>query len=164
LSLLIFGLGTNLGNREDNINLAIFLLSEKFGTALSKAKVYISEPLVKESAPDYFKTLPFLNSAIAFDSEIDPSHIIKVIKEIENKIGRQVTEKWAPRVIDIDILIYENHNLNLPEIQIPHLEILNRDFALLPLIDILKELKKPYEIYKKTLSKLPFKTAKINYF
>jgi 2-amino-4-hydroxy-6-hydroxymethyldihydropteridine diphosphokinase len=159
--ILIFGLGTNLGNREENLQSAEDLLSKDFGKVLTKSSIYFSEALVKENSPEHYKSLPFLNSAIAFNCVLEPLQVLTKIKEIEKKLGRKESEKWSPRIIDIDILLYEGKSCVLETINIPHKEIIKRDFVLLPLIEVLKELNLDCEFYQNTLSNLSSKTAKI---
>lgn len=161
MPIIIFGLGTNLGNREENLKSAEDLLSKDFGKVLAKSPIYFSEALVKENSPKYYKTLPFLNSAIAFNCALEPLQVLTKIKEIEKKLGRGEAEKWSPRIIDIDILLYERKACVLETINIPHKEIIKRDFVLLPLIEVLKDLNLEYEFYQNTLSNLSSKTAKI---
>jgi 2-amino-4-hydroxy-6-hydroxymethyldihydropteridine diphosphokinase len=159
--IIIFGLGTNLGNREENLQSAEDILSKDFGKVLAKSSIYFSEALVKENCPEYYKTLPFLNSTIAFNSALEPLEVLMKIKEIEKKLGREEAEKWSPRIIDIDILLYEGKSCVLETVNIPHKEITHRDFVLLPLIEVLKKLHLDYEFYQNILSNLSSKTAKI---
>lgn len=144
MSIIVFGIGANLGDKTKNINSAIAELNFLYGCALAVASFYLSSPLPSNdvSSPDY------TNTAIAFDINLQPEEILLQIKQVEKKIGRTSNKKWHSREIDIDILIYENHTSSNPILNIPHKELLNRDFALLPLIEVLNKLKKDASIYE----------------
>lgn len=161
MPLIIFGIGSNLGNKIENISKAYSLLKLAFGEKnfLCTASIYKSEPLVQKDSPEYFKTLEYYNSAIAFNLFENPAKIFKEIKEIEVEIGRKENRKWAPREIDIDILIYEQNEVNSIELTIPHKELKNRDFALLPLIEILNQLNQDITDYQNAFYALEFKTC-----
>ncbi len=144
MALAVFGLGSNLGNKKSNILKAKILLRSEFTkfSFLASASNYISEALVLEKSPEVFSRLSYLNSAIAFNLDIPPLTLFKKIKKIEKRMGRKRREKWAPRKIDIDILIYEGNEMNTSKLTIPHKELLNREFALKPLKEILNIINK----------------------
>ncbi len=154
MPLIVFGIGSNLGNKKSNIIKANFLLKKSFGfqNFLETSSYLISTPLVKENSPEVFSRLTYINSAIAFNINSNPLLVYKKIKKIEQKMGRKKRERWYPRKIDIDILIYEQNEMKSPKLIIPHSELFNRSFALIPLIEILNKLKIDSSFYTKKLN------------
>ena len=146
------GLGSNLGNRSQNISNAHreLLLSGSF--ELLKVST------VEETAPvDYLEQPFFLNQVILVNTNIRPLKLLKTVKKIEKKLGRVKTIPKGPRIIDIDILLYGDYILNSGTLTIPHPEIKNRDFVLKHLIEITPDLidpltKKPYSGYYNNLT------------
>lgn len=131
---IIFGLGSNLGDRKNNINLAVENLVAQLELKNIKYSDFLeNKALLKENAPKEWD-IDFLN--LAFSADIDlmkfaPEKILEIIKSIEKEIGRKTIEglAWAPREIDIDILAIENLVINLGEkLTIPHKSLLERDF------------------------------------
>lgn len=142
---VVLGIGTNLGNVFDNLREAIKLLSASENLTLVKiSAVYQSEALLPENAPENWNK-PFLNLAILCQTQAAPEEILFQIKQIEQKMGRQVTanQRWAPRIIDIDILAWDNLILKQNNLEIPHPGLLARPFALLPLLDLLPNWRHP---------------------
>lgn len=131
---VIFGLGSNVGSREENLRAAIDALSG-FVTNMRSSRLYESKALLPEGAPDDW-SLPFLNMAAIGETYLSPQEIFKRIKIIENDIGRKKRGIWAPREIDIDILCMGGIIVDTPELSIPHKEMKKRDFVLLPLAEI----------------------------
>jgi len=137
-------LGTNLGNREVNLRTAISLLVTEFAPYLFSE---VTESSVLESEPVGFVSEDrFLNQAVAFDTSLSPEDVLKVCKYVEQKMGRFSSEPvfdeegkrvYKSRVIDIDILLYGTEEVNLPNLKIPHPELKHRDFAMIPLKEVL---------------------------
>jgi 2-amino-4-hydroxy-6-hydroxymethyldihydropteridine diphosphokinase len=144
MSVIILVLGSNLGNKKSNLINAKILLKRAFGykNFLASASNIESRALVKPNSPEVFSRLNYINSAIAFNIILPSLVVFKKIKKIEKKIGRRGKEKWAPRKIDIDVLIYEGNETNLPHLKIPHPELLNREFAINPVKEIYAKLNK----------------------
>ncbi|MBT8190173.1 MAG: 2-amino-4-hydroxy-6-hydroxymethyldihydropteridine diphosphokinase [Saprospiraceae bacterium] len=133
----ILHLGSNVGDRLHSMEVALILISRRLGMIVNKSRIYVTEPW-GDTQQDMF-----LNQAIHIITNKSPEDILTNIQKIEKKMGRVPTKKWGPRVIDIDILFYgeeikENHNLI-----IPHPQITNRNFVLIPLIDICPDLIHP---------------------
>jgi len=129
-------MGSNLGNREQHLGRAIELLqnSEEI-RALSS---------IYETEPWGFKEQPlFLNQCIHLTTDKNPIELLELINTIELEIGRTPTEQWKERVIDIDVLFYNNIFLETDEIKIPHPHLENRRFVLEPLIEIAPDIKHP---------------------
>ena len=152
---IVLGLGTNLGNRKNNLQKAINELSE-IVSDIKIADFYESEALLPENAPEEWN-IPFINTAIMGNSTLSPHNLLEAIKKIELKLGRKESyERWSPRIIDIDILIYGDKIISSDNLTIPHKELVNRDFFLLPLKDLWPEWKYPVkgENYQKTIEQL----------
>lgn len=131
--MIYLALGSNLGNRLENIHKAYKYLSYT-GEIVKKSPVYESKALTlpgdNEKQPD------FLNSVIEFETDLNVTALLFEIKAIENKIGKRSGNKWKPRHIDIDILFYHDVVRNEDDLSIPHPEIRKRSFVLKPLIDV----------------------------
>lgn len=133
MNLIILSLGSNVGNRIDNMNKAIEILSNKGIRIKQISSFYETEPWgVKEQAK-------FLNAVIKAETSLSPQELLLCIKSIESELGRKETFRWGPRMIDIDILFYDNQVINNDELTIPHPLIQDREFVLLPLVEILPD-------------------------
>ncbi len=154
MPLIVFGIGTNLGNKKSNIIKAKFLLKKSFQNLLYSSSSFENPALVLNKSTPVFCKLSYINSAIAFNINLKPLLVLKKIKQIEKKFGRKSKIKWAPRMIDIDILIYEQNEVSLPKLQIPHPELMNRTFTLVPLIEVLDSLNINSLKYKNALNTL----------
>jgi 2-amino-4-hydroxy-6-hydroxymethyldihydropteridine diphosphokinase len=137
------GLGTNLGNREENLKKAIEKIIISAGEVISRSGMYITEPWGFQS-DDHF-----LNMVILINTRLRAVDLLKQLLKIEMQMGRvRGAEKYSSRVIDIDILFYENEIINKPYLKIPHPKIQERKFVLVPLCDIAPE--KIHPVLKKT--------------
>lgn len=133
---IVLGLGSSQGNRLTNMRQALAKLKATAGLrVLNVAPVYISEALLPENAPVEWQTY-YLNSAVHCETSLMPHDLLAAIKKIEQEIGRKPAERWAPRVIDIDILSYADQVIREASLVIPHREIINRPFVLWPLLDL----------------------------
>lgn len=130
------GLGTNLGDRESNLREALRRLAEHVRIE-AVSSVYESEPVGFRAQPD------FLNLVVRVGTEEEPRALLRMVQEIERAMGRQRSFRNAPRVIDIDILLYDDLNLELPELTIPHPRMLERAFVLKPLAELAPKLVHP---------------------
>lgn len=90
--------------------------------------------LLPNSPPEW--DIPFLNMAVAGECTLAPQALLLQLKEIEQKLGRRERGRWAPREVDLDILVYDDWNIREVNLIIPHPELLNRYFALAPLVDV----------------------------
>lgn len=131
MSLLILSFGSNIGDCKANIKKCYSLLEAKFGVPLITSSFYETKPWGKTDQPN------FINSAGYCNLEKKPLEILPIILETEQEIGRIRTEKWGPRVIDIDILFIDNEVIKLDELIVPHPFIQERAFVLEPLAEIL---------------------------
>jgi 2-amino-4-hydroxy-6-hydroxymethyldihydropteridine diphosphokinase len=128
---VFLGIGTNLGDRENNLREAIMRIENNIGRILSVSYVY-------ETSPWGFNTeADFLNMAAAVETEYSPSVLMDRVMIVESLLGRvRSGKKYSSRVIDIDILIYEDQIIDEPYIKIPHPLMHERRFVLVPLCDI----------------------------
>lgn len=130
------GLGSNLGNREENIRIAILLIGEKVGTVLRQSSLIETEPWGFESENS------FLNGVILVETTFTPRQTLKATQKIERELGRKrksdSLKKYADRPIDIDILLYDDLTIDEPDLKIPHPLMEQRDFVMIPLREIQK--------------------------
>lgn len=125
------GVGSNLGNRKKNLTDAIALLSKPKNieiTALSS---------IYETAPQYCLDQPsFLNCALKILTILPPRELLKRCQAIEQKLGKIKTSRYGPRIIDIDILLYDHQIIHEEDLVVPHPEMIKRNFVLTPLMEI----------------------------
>lgn len=134
--MLILSLGTNLGDSLNNIRSALQLLQKSQKIApLQISPLYSSSALLPAYAPVAWNR-PFLNVAVLCKTDLFPLEVLKLIKQMEQQLGREESQRWAPRIIDIDILAWDNYVIDQIGLQIPHAELLSRPFALWPLLDL----------------------------
>lgn len=145
-SKVYFGLGSNLDDPEKNIINGLRMLKMKGIELLKLSSLYYTEPVGKEDQPYFY------NMVAKGLTSYTPEELLKVIKDIEKLLGRVWTEKWGPRIIDIDILFYNDLILNTPELTIPHPELHKRDFVLVPFTEIEPDFVHP--VFKKTIEEL----------
>lgn len=130
------GLGSNLGNREENIRKAILLIGERVGTVLRQSSLIETEPWGFESENS------FLNGVILVETTFTPRQTLKATQKIERELGRKrksdSLKKYADRPIDIDILLYDDLTIDEPDLKIPHPLMEQRDFVMIPLREIQK--------------------------
>lgn len=131
----IVALGSNLGDKAANIDRAIALLTERGDVRLlARSRNYATEPWGKTDQ-DWF-----VNAAIAVATQLDPRELLVRCKKIERAMGRVETEKWGPRIIDLDLLVFRDREVNEPDLVLPHPHIGARAFVLAPLMDIASDL------------------------
>lgn len=130
------GIGTNLGDRAENLTRAVALISEQVGTVLACSSFM-------ETAPWGFTSdNHFLNAVLAVDTALSPHELLRVTQSIERELGRlhkTIDGNYSDRIIDIDILLYDDLTIVSEELTIPHPYILMRDFVYLPLGEIAPE-------------------------
>ena len=123
-------LGSNMGNSRKLLSHAILQIEKKIGASTRQSGLYFTAPWGHIAQPD------FLNQVIVVKTELTALETMQKILLIENEMGRVRSEKNAPRVIDIDILFFNKEIINQPGISIPHPQIQNRRFALIPLNEL----------------------------
>ena len=130
LSSIYLSLGSNIGNRENNLKLALKELSEIL--RIKKiSSIYETEPLL------YQKQDNFLNIVVEVSYFDEAESLLKNIKDIEKKMGRKATFRFGPRIIDIDIIFFNEKEINDENLTIPHKEWKNRLFVIAPLYEVL---------------------------
>lgn len=138
MALVYIGLGSNMGNRKEYLRDAVTGIISRTGASL------IAESSVKETKAVDFEDQPdFLNQIIKIQTELAPLNLLKVLKEIEADMGRVYRFSKGPREIDLDILLYDDLTIDESILNVPHPEILKRDFVLEHLIEIDPELTDP---------------------
>lgn len=134
--IVYLALGSNLGNREENLKQAISSLSPQM-LVKEKSQVYETPPWGVEEQPR------FLNQVVKAQTYLQPEQLLKHIKRLEVALGRKATFRHGPREIDIDILMYDDLVLNTSLLTLPHPHMHERGFVLLPMMDIAPELVHP---------------------
>src|SRR5215211_1985697 len=143
--IVFLALGTNLGDRLTNLKQAIVSLTPQLDVK-AKSPVYETPPWGYEDQPK------FLNQVIKANTYLDPEPLLKHLKRLELALGRQESFPNGPRLIDIDILFYDNIVLNKSSLVIPHPRLHERGFVLLPLMDLDPDLVHP--VYQKSVREL----------
>lgn len=123
-------LGSNLGNRADNLARSIELISTFVGDVVKKSCIYETAPWGVEKQPNY------LNQVVQIETDLDPEDLLMTTQQIEDKMGREDKGELQPRIIDIDILYFDSQIVNLKDLVIPHPQIPFRRFTLVPLVEI----------------------------
>jgi 2-amino-4-hydroxy-6-hydroxymethyldihydropteridine diphosphokinase/dihydropteroate synthase len=154
---LFLGLGSNLGNRLENLRLAIKHLKPMLGD-VETSLVYETKALLPDDAPNSWN-MPYYNMVIVGETELPPKQVLQFIKEVERIMGRTEGKLWAPRVIDIDILLYGDTVLRRTDLVIPHPNMLNRGFVMLPLSQLSPQFMHPkkHKTITQLLKQLPEK-------
>lgn len=132
--IVYLSLGSNLGDKEENLNVAIDMIGDEVGTVLKVSSYIPTEPWGFESDNS------FVNCALSLSTELEPMQVLKRTQKIERKMGR--TKKshdglYDDRIIDIDILTYDDITMDTPELTLPHPLMYERDFVMVPLNEIL---------------------------
>lgn len=146
MSIVHIGIGSNLGNRQENCLEAIRLL-EQHGIVVSRRSSMIETlPWGKTDQPY------FINLAIEAETVLSPEDLLLLLKNIERSMGREKTGQWGPRIIDLDILFYDDRIIDSADLKIPHPHMHERGFVLIPLMEIAPE--KIHPVLKKKISEL----------
>ena len=125
------GLGSNLGDRRENLLAALRLLDGMEDVrVLEVSSAYETEPWGVPDQPD------FLNLAALVSTTRDPYGMLAACGEVETRLGRVRAERWGPRVIDVDILLYDDLSMEEEDLTIPHPRMLERDFVMVPLREL----------------------------
>jgi 2-amino-4-hydroxy-6-hydroxymethyldihydropteridine diphosphokinase len=128
------GLGSNVGDREQNLTAALHAVAEQY-PILDYSSVYETDPVGYTDQPQ------FLNMVMLIDpGDTTPQDLLRFVKQTEQKLGRRKTFRWGPRVIDIDILFFDEVELRTDELSLPHPAVLERNFVLVPLSELTGEI------------------------
>jgi len=123
------GVGSNVGDAAANVRRGVADLA-RLGRIVARSALYRS-PAWGETAQD-----PFVNAAVLLETKLEPRALLGALKDIEMRAGRTATYRWGPRVLDLDILTYDERQVAEPDLQIPHPHLHARAFALVPLAEI----------------------------
>lgn len=142
------GLGSNLGDLEKNISSAVSLLKKTPGIIVEAVSGNYETAPISDIEQSYY-----LNTAVKIKTNLDPKDLLEVCQQLEKKLGRKQTKQWAPRIIDIDILLYDDLIIDEDqELIIPHPLMHERYFVLKPLTEIAGNVKHP--VFEKTIKEL----------
>jgi 2-amino-4-hydroxy-6-hydroxymethyldihydropteridine diphosphokinase len=137
MATVYLALGSNIGDREKNLREGIGLLAESSVHVLKLSSIYETEPV------DYLEQAWFLNAVISAETDLSPTALLRVLRDIESHMGSKKAFAKGPRLIDLDILLYNDATIDTPELQIPHPRMLQRNFVLVPLAEIAPLLRHP---------------------
>lgn len=146
MSLVYLLLGANLGDRFSQMSKAFTEIEEQIAPITKYSSLYQTEAWGKEEEP------PYLNQVVCLETNLTPNELLKAINKIEDKLGRTRKIKWESRLIDIDILFYDDAIIDEPDLTIPHPYLNQRKFTLVPLAEIDPELMHP--VLKKSVQAL----------
>ncbi len=125
------GLGSNLGERESLIRQALDAMATLPQTTVVRASsLYDTEPLGEVMQPD------FLNAVVLLETDLAPRQLLWNLMLIEKRLGRVRTQKWGPRTIDLDLLLYGDEIIDEADLRVPHPELTRRAFVLVPLTEL----------------------------
>ena len=130
--MIFLGLGTNIGDMQSNLDKVLtYFREDGLVSLIKKSKTYITSPMENKNQEN------FLNQVILVETKLFPYDLLKYLKSIEQKMGRKIIkQKYMPRIIDIDILVYNTMIYNNNKLVIPHPKIKQRKFVLKPWNDI----------------------------
>ncbi len=130
-------LGSNLGDRRKYLADAVLEIEDRLGKLQQKSSLYQTASWGRHDQPD------FINQVIELKTDLNPGMLLRGILKIEQDLGRQRSQKWGSRTIDIDILLYEDQVINETDLVIPHPYLPFRRFCLMPLSEIASDLIHP---------------------
>lgn len=131
MTRVYIGLGSNLGNPEENLREALNMIDckpEIKVTAVSS--LYLTEPVGLENQPWFY------NCVAELETELNPEEFLDILQHIENELGRVRTIRWGPRTVDLDILLYGNLTIDTERLTVPHPRMQERAFVMVPLDEI----------------------------
>ncbi|HUL34471.1 MAG TPA: 2-amino-4-hydroxy-6-hydroxymethyldihydropteridine diphosphokinase [Candidatus Eisenbacteria bacterium] len=137
MTTVYLALGTNLGEREENLRSALRYISDVSANVRRVSSVYETEPV------DYLDQDWFFNIVLEAETELRPLELLRTVRGIETRMGSRKAFVKGPRLIDLDILLYGMSSVETPDLQIPHPRMLDRKFVLVPLVEIAPALRHP---------------------
>ena len=146
MNIVFLQLGSNLGDRELLLKDAITAIENRIGDVVKFSKIYESAPWRVEGQENY------LNQILKVRSTLLANEVLSIVLDIEKQLGRIRLEKWGERLIDIDIIFYNDSIIETPELCVPHKHLHERMFVLTPLHNIAPEMVHPK--YNKTIEEL----------
>jgi 2-amino-4-hydroxy-6-hydroxymethyldihydropteridine diphosphokinase len=143
---VFLGLGSNIGDRKANLKTASDLIEKFIGKIAKRSHLYETQPWGQPEQEWFY------NQVIMINTTLDPRGLLEAVGQIERQMGRKRTEKWGPRIIDVDILFYGKRVIRDKGLEIPHPELQERSFVLVPLMEIAPEYEHP--VLKKQIDEL----------
>ncbi|HEY1471038.1 MAG TPA: 2-amino-4-hydroxy-6-hydroxymethyldihydropteridine diphosphokinase [Candidatus Acidoferrum sp.] len=137
MTLVYLALGSNVGDREENLREAERRLRQLAITVKRASSIYETAPV------DYLDQPWFLNSALETETDLSPHELLRRTREIESAMGSKKPFAKGPRLIDLDILLYGDETIATPDLQVPHPRMLERRFVLVPLAEIAPNYRHP---------------------
>jgi len=137
MATVYLALGSNVGDREENLRKAIRRLGTSGVHVTKMSSVYETEPV------DYLEQPWFLNGVLEAQTKLPARELLAALREIESQMGSKKPFAKGPRLIDLDILLYDNASIHTPELEVPHPRMLLRNFVLVPLAEIAPNLRHP---------------------
>lgn len=143
-------LGTNMGDREQNLKQAVAMLQEMPDVEVTKvSSIYETAPV------GYTEQASFLNIALLIETNLSALALLERCQSVENELGRVREVRWGPRIIDLDILLFNNENIEVENLTVPHPRMFERAFVLVPLMEITEQLDSPHlQLAKDHLARL----------
>ncbi len=137
MATVYLALGSNIGDREMNLREAVWLISQSDIHIITISSIYETEPV------DYLDQPWFLNAVLEATTKLAPSQLLATLRNIESQMGSKKAFAKGPRLIDLDILLYDNATIDTADLQVPHPRMLQRNFVLAPLAEIAPTLRHP---------------------
>lgn len=123
------GIGSNIGDPASSVRTALRAL-ERAGRVIARSRLYRTRPWGRGDQPD------FCNAVALLETPLAPAELLEVLKQLETELGRVPGERWGPRAIDLDILLYGEQRVDEPGLHVPHPRLFERGFALIPLAEV----------------------------
>ena len=145
---IILSLGSNIGDKKSNLETAINQIN-KFSTIKKISSIYESDPILFKDQENFF------NLVLEIEYKKSAIELLETTKDVERRMGRKKTVKYGPRIIDIDIVFFNNQIVNSKDLIIPHYDWANRVFVVLPLCELFKEFNmKDYKLDVQKINKV----------
>jgi 2-amino-4-hydroxy-6-hydroxymethyldihydropteridine diphosphokinase len=137
MAIVYLGIGSNLGDKKDNCLIAVERLSATGISVIKRSALYETRPWGVTDQPD------FVNMAVEARTSMSPQELLGILKEIEIGMGRKAGSRWGPRLIDLDLLLYDDQIIQSEILVVPHPLLNKREFVLLPLSEIAPDVVHP---------------------
>ncbi|KXH86804.1 2-amino-4-hydroxy-6-hydroxymethyldihydropteridine diphosphokinase [Sporosarcina sp. HYO08] len=131
MNVAFLSIGSNIGDRLDHLTEAVRALHQN-----EKTTVTVISSIYETAPVGYTDQADFLNLVVKIETELDPFALLELCQQIEQELGRERIIRWGPRTVDLDILLYNNDNIEAENLTIPHPRMYERAFVLVPLIDV----------------------------